>query len=94
MHDEFFVTMVSKYCTAQFKLYTCVQAHACACMFSACKALNWHVQAMFNAILVRAHRPVNPRNTHHRLALGLPHYTCGVATNIVAVGNEMRLCCS
>ena len=29
------------------------------------------------------------RDAHHKLALDLPHYTCGVATGTVAVGNEM-----
>ena len=27
------------------------------------------------------------RDAHHEIALGLPHYTCGVATGIVTVGN-------
>ena len=31
------------------------------------------------------------RNAHHELALGLPHYTCGVTTGTVAVGNELQL---
>ena len=26
------------------------------------------------------------RDAYHKLALGLPHYTCGVATGTVAVG--------
>ena len=34
------------------------------------------------------------RNACHKLALGLPHYTCRVTTGTVAVGNEMRLFCS
>ena len=29
------------------------------------------------------------RNARHELALGLPHYTCGVTTGTVAVGNEL-----
>ena len=33
-------------------------------------------------------------NARHELALGLPHYTCGVITGTVAVGNEMQLFCS
>ena len=33
------------------------------------------------------------RDAHHKLALGLPHYTCGVVTiGIVAVGNEIHSC--
>ena len=31
------------------------------------------------------------RNTRHELGLGLPHYTCGVTTGTVAVGNETQL---
>ena len=31
---------------------------------------------------------------HELLALGLPHYTCGVTTGIVAVSNEIQLLCS
>ena len=31
------------------------------------------------------------RDAHHELTLGLPHYTCGVATDTVALGNE--ICC-
>ena len=31
------------------------------------------------------------RDTCHELALGLPHYTCGVTTGTVAVGNEIQL---
>ena len=31
------------------------------------------------------------RDAHHELALGLPHYTCGVTTGTVAVDNEIQL---
>ena len=34
------------------------------------------------------------RNARHELVLGLPHYTCGVTTGTVAVGNELQLFCS
>ena len=34
------------------------------------------------------------RNACHELALGLPHYMCGVTTGTVAVGNELQLFCS
>ena len=30
------------------------------------------------------------RDSCHELALGLPHYTCGVTMGTVAVGNEIR----
>ena len=33
-------------------------------------------------------------DAHHELALGLPHYTCGVTTHTVAVSNEIQLLCS
>ena len=33
------------------------------------------------------------RGACHELALGLPHYTCGVTTGTVAVGNEIQLLC-
>ena len=29
------------------------------------------------------------RDAYHELALGLPHYMCGVTTGTVAVGNEI-----
>ena len=34
------------------------------------------------------------RDVCHELALGLPHYTCGVTAGTVAVGNELQLLCS
>ena len=34
------------------------------------------------------------RNARHELALRLPHYTCGVTTGTVTVGNELQLFCS
>ena len=34
------------------------------------------------------------RDARHELALGLPHYTCGVTIDTVAVGNEIQLLCS
>ena len=34
------------------------------------------------------------RDARHELTLGLPHYTCGVTTGTVAVGNEIQLLCS
>ena len=34
------------------------------------------------------------RDAHHELALGLPHYMCGVTTGRVAVGSEIQLLCS
>ena len=43
---------------------------------------------------VRTQASEHTRNACHELALGLPHYTCGVTTGTVAVGNEMQLFCS
>ena len=34
------------------------------------------------------------RDASQELVLGLPHYTCGVTTGTVAVGNEIQLLCS
>ena len=34
------------------------------------------------------------KNARHELALGLSHYTCGVTTGTVAVGNELQVFCS
>ena len=31
------------------------------------------------------------RDGRHKLALGLPHFTCGVTTGTVTVGNEIQL---
>ena len=73
-----------------------LHTHAGAYLFNACKS--WHVHALLYAILECICGPVNTQNTirdiHHKLALGLPHYTCGVATSTVAAGNEMQLFCS
>ena len=33
-------------------------------------------------------------NARHELALGSPHYMCGVTTGTVTVGNEMQLFCN
>ena len=85
--------------TAQFKLLTCMQIHTCECTFTACKTSKtgmcmhsctqfWHV-CMWDSEHTR-HR----RDAHHELALGLPHYTCGVTTGTVSVGNEIQLLCS
>ena len=34
------------------------------------------------------------RDARHELTLGLPHYTCGVTTGTVEIGNEIQLLCS
>ena len=87
------------YGTAQFILYTHVQArirtHMCL-----------HIQSVQNlkklvCVCTVAHDfgvhtqdskcTQHTRDTHHELALGLPHYTYGVTTGTVAVGNEIQL---
>ena len=73
--------------------YTCVLARltraklqklACACTvaceFGVCTWDSKHTQ--------------HTRDAHHELALGLPHYMCGVTTGTVAVGNEIQLLCN
>ena len=34
------------------------------------------------------------RDTRHELALGFPHYRCGVISDTIVVGNELQLCYS
>ena len=60
---------------------------------------NWCVHALLHVILACAREIANTRDTQemyvrHELALGLPHYTCGVTTGTVAVGNKIQLFCS
>ena len=68
--------------------YTCVlaclthaklQKLACACT----------VAHNFGMCMWDSKRTRHTRDAHHELALGLPHYTCGVTTGTVAVGNEI-----
>ena len=40
---------------------------------------------------VRMPATEHTRDSRHELTLGLPHYTCGVATGTVAVGTKMQL---
>ena len=51
-----------------------------ACDFDVCKQDSKHMR--------------HTRDAHHELALGLPHYRCGVTTDTVAVGNKIQLLCS
>ena len=84
------------YSTAQFKLYTHVQVHACACMFNMRKitkmarARTVAYDFVCTCEIHSKHKRYK-RDTHYKLALGLPHYTCGVTTGTVAVGNEIQL---
>ena len=34
------------------------------------------------------------RDARHEFTLGLPHHMSGITTGIVAVDNEIQLCCS
>ena len=62
------------------------------------KLKNWHVHALLHAILACARQIANTHDTRemhvHELALGLPHYMCGVTRGKVAVDNEIQLLCS
>ena len=86
------------YSTGQFKLYTRVQythvlphlMHAklqkLACAHTVAHDFGVH---MWNSKHTR-----HTKDARHELTLGLPHYTCGVTTGTVAVGNEIQLFCS
>ena len=86
------------YGTAQFKVYTRVQAHACACtfnMFNTSKlACACTVAHNFGVRMWASKHTRHTRNARHEFALSLPHHACGVTTGTVAVGNEMQLFCS
>ena len=73
------------YSTAQFKLYTCMQVHVCACTFNAWKALKigmyMHCCMEFLACV---HGPMSTCNTQEMDIIAHPHYMCGVATGKVA----------
>ena len=84
------------YSTAQFKVSTCVQAHVSACTHVKLQKLSCArtVACNFGVRTQASEHTQHTRNARHELALGLPHYTCGVTTGTVAVGNEMQLFCS
>ena len=42
-------------------------------------------------MLIGWEHTLHKRDAHDELTLGLPHYTCGVATGTVALVNEMQL---
>ena len=93
------VRSVAMYGTAQFKLYTYVQVHACACTFNAYKTSKPGMCARtvahdFGVCTRESKHTQHTRDARHKLALSLPHYTCGVTTHTVAVGNEIQLLCS
>ena len=62
------------------KLQKLACAHTITCDFGVCMQDSKHTR--------------HTRDAHHELALGLPHYTYGVTTGTVAVGNEIQLLCS
>ena len=63
-----------------------MQVHACACTFN---AYNTSKTALDFSVRTRDSKHTrHTRDAHHKLALGLPHYTCGVTTGTVAVGSE------
>ena len=60
------------------------------------KLQKWRVHALLHAILACAHEihskhKRDTRHAYYELALGLPHYTYGVTTGTVALGNEIQL---
>ena len=86
------------YGTAQFKLYTCMQVHMCACKFNACKTsktgMAHTVAHDFGVRTQDSKYTQHTRDAHHELALDLLYYTCGVTLGTVAVRNEIQLLCS
>ena len=86
------------YATAQFILYTHVQVRICTHVLArlTCAKLEKLVCVRTVAHNFGMHTQDSKhtrhmRDTHYELALGLPHYTCGVTTGMVAVGNEIQL---
>ena len=65
---------------------TCVKLQKLACAHTVARDFGVHTWD--------SKHTQNMIDTRHELALGLPHYTCGVTTGTVAVGNEMHLLCS
>ena len=75
---------IHSYGTTQFKLYTHVQAHACACTAKLKKLACAHTVACDFGVHMRDSKHTrHTRDACHELALGLLHYTCGVTTYIV-----------
>ena len=77
--------------------------HACSNMHVLARLTHAKLQKLACACIV-AHdfgmRTWDSKHSRHtsdarrELALGLPHYTCGVTAGTVAVGNEIQLLCS
>ena len=91
--------MVYTYSTAQLILkftHTCRHTRVLARLMRV-KLLHTHTHTVARNFGVRtraSEHTRHARNARHKLALGLPHYTCGVTTGTVVVGNEMQLFCS
>ena len=73
-----------------------MQIRVCACTFNACKKLACvrTVAHDFGVRMRDSKHMQHTRDARHELALGLPHYTGGVTTGTVAVGNEIQTTCS
>ena len=74
-----------------------MQVHTRACTFNACKTSKTGMCALtvasdFGVPTRDSKYTLHTRDAHHELALVLPHYTCGVTTGTVAVGNEKHNC--
>ena len=65
---------------------TCVKLQKLACART--------VARDFGVCMRESKHTQHTRDARHKLTLGLPHYTCGVTTGTVAVGNEIQLLCS
>ena len=88
------------YGTAQFILYTHMQVRTYTYTHVLARLTRAKLKKLLCACTVAQDFGVHTqdskhtrhiRDTHHELALGLPHYKCGVTTGTVAVGNEIQL---
>ena len=70
----------------QVHVYACMLMHAklqeLACAHTVALNSGMHTQDRYTQYM---------RDEHHKLALGFPHYMCGVITGTIAVDNELQL---
>ena len=89
---------VRTYGTAYFKFtHVCRYTSVLACLTHAKLqklACACTVAHNFGVCVQNSECTQHMRDACHELTPGLPHYMCGVTTSIVAVGNEIQLCCS
>ena len=81
--------------TTQFKLYTCCRYMRVFAHLTRAKvkklACAHTVARDFGVHTCDSKNTRHTRDESHELTLGLPHYTCGVTTGTIAVGNEIQL---